>query len=405
MLKLDKNKKYILGCSYGPDSMALFYMLLNEGYNFVVCNIDYNYRDLSWWETSSLKDVCEKENIDFYTKNVLFSTKFHNFEAWARNIRYDYFMEIGKKLKIFDIVVAHQQDDLIETYLMQKERGGIVSYYGLNSSYKRNRFTIHRPLLNYTKKDLISYCNKYNIEFCLDPTNFDQTYRRNYFRHSVLPTFSPEERNNLLLEIKLKNLQINEEISNINKLIINNRVFIEEIKNCSFEFIHRLIIIMLNNNGILYEVSKGLINELNKAIAENLRFEWRINDNYVLKIDYEYLSLIDESLNYCLSLNNDIIKIDTSSIDYKKIENINNLCIKPAKLGYFYEISNYKVKINRLFIDWKMPHFIRNIWPAIFDENNNLIYVPRYQSSFKQNKISLMNFDIDEIYSYLENNK
>ena len=44
MLKLDKKKKYIVGCSFGPDSMALFFMLLKENYDFVVLNIDYNYR-------------------------------------------------------------------------------------------------------------------------------------------------------------------------------------------------------------------------------------------------------------------------------------------------------------------------------------------------------------------------
>ena len=42
-INLDKKEKYILGCSFGPDSMALFHLLYNNGYNFVVCNIDYNY--------------------------------------------------------------------------------------------------------------------------------------------------------------------------------------------------------------------------------------------------------------------------------------------------------------------------------------------------------------------------
>ena len=36
MLNLEKNKKYLLACSYGPDSMALFDMLLKEGYRFAV---------------------------------------------------------------------------------------------------------------------------------------------------------------------------------------------------------------------------------------------------------------------------------------------------------------------------------------------------------------------------------
>lgn len=100
MLKLDKKKKYILGCSFGPDSMALFFMLLKENYDFVVCNIDYNYRPESKRETDSIEAVCKQKNIRFYTKNVLFSTNFHNFEARARKIRYDFSKKSVEKLGI-----------------------------------------------------------------------------------------------------------------------------------------------------------------------------------------------------------------------------------------------------------------------------------------------------------------
>ena len=47
MLNLDKNKKYLLACSYGPDSMALFSMLLEEGYRFEVAHVNYHFRNES----------------------------------------------------------------------------------------------------------------------------------------------------------------------------------------------------------------------------------------------------------------------------------------------------------------------------------------------------------------------
>ncbi|HOH94654.1 MAG TPA: ATP-binding protein, partial [Bacilli bacterium] len=40
-INLDHNKKYLLACSYGPDSMALFSLLLKGNYNFVVAHINY----------------------------------------------------------------------------------------------------------------------------------------------------------------------------------------------------------------------------------------------------------------------------------------------------------------------------------------------------------------------------
>ena len=137
--------------------MALFHLLYNNGYNFVVCNIDYNYRPESKWETDSIEKICKEKNVPFYTKNVLFSTNFHNFEAWARKIRYDFFKEIGKSLGIYNILIAHQKDELLETYLFQKERNSIVSFYGLADEYAEDNFKIIRPLLSYSKKDILDF--------------------------------------------------------------------------------------------------------------------------------------------------------------------------------------------------------------------------------------------------------
>ena len=44
MLNLDKDKKYLLACSYGPDSMALFYLLLEIGFKFDVAHVNYHLR-------------------------------------------------------------------------------------------------------------------------------------------------------------------------------------------------------------------------------------------------------------------------------------------------------------------------------------------------------------------------
>lgn len=403
MLNLDKSKKYILACSFGPDSMALFSMLLKENYNFVVCNIDYNYRPESKWETDSIRAVCDKKNISFYTKNVLFSTNFHNFEAWARNVRYSFFKDIGRKINCYDILIAHQQDDLIETYFMQKERRNIVSYYGLNKNYKSEEFTIHRPLLKYTKKQLINYCNKYNIEYSIDPTNFDQTLRRNYFRHSVLPMLSKEQKKQILNEIKNRNKDIAREEQLINKYLINDKILIKNLFNKSEEFIARVLILMLKNNNLFYEVTFGIAKQLKNSIEENKNWVWKLNDDYELRIDQDNLVIINNKINYCIDLNDNIIKTNKNSTIYKSFQEVNFMKIKPAKTGYFYKINGNKKTINRIFIDQKMPHFIRNIRPAIFDKNNNIVYMPRYRKNYKINKNSLLIFDINKFYVFLKN--
>ena len=65
MLNLDKTKKYLLACSYGPDSMALFDMLLKEEYKFSVAHVNYHKRDISNFEEESMRDICLKNNIPY----------------------------------------------------------------------------------------------------------------------------------------------------------------------------------------------------------------------------------------------------------------------------------------------------------------------------------------------------
>lgn len=49
---------------------------------------------------------------------------------------------------------------------------------------------IFRPLLAYTKSEIIAYAHAHRIDFCEDATNADTTFQRNFLRHEILPKFS-----------------------------------------------------------------------------------------------------------------------------------------------------------------------------------------------------------------------
>ena len=59
-----KAKPYILGCSFGPDSMALLNMLIEQEYDVVVAFVNYHKREESKYEEKSLKEFCKiQQNI------------------------------------------------------------------------------------------------------------------------------------------------------------------------------------------------------------------------------------------------------------------------------------------------------------------------------------------------------
>lgn len=400
-LNLNKNEKYILGCSSGPDSMALFYMLLNKKYNFVVCNIDYNYRDKSYEETDLVRAECNKFNIPFYTKSVLFQPNFGNFEAWARDIRYDYFEEIGTSLNINKVLIAHNLDDSLETYFMQKERNSIVSNYGLASSYKRRNMNIIRPLLCYLKSQLKEYCITNNIPFIIDPTNNDITYKRNYYRHVVLSKLTNNEKIQITEEMKIKNEQLIEEKKRLKKLLIDNlSISIDSYKNLSKYDKCLALIIILDNVKLFKEISFKTINEIDNCISKNnYKYKLFINNSTYFSLDKNLISLVIKNADYKFSFSdNDLTNY--FKINYKILYEkygIKNGYISSAIKSTFFRVSNYEKNIKRAFIDWKMPQYLRPFWPAVYDEQGNIVYIPRYKEKFEQKNDSILQFEINKL--------
>ena len=119
----DKDATYLLACSFGPDSMALFDMLEKAGAHFVCCFINYHKRGQdSIDEENNLRNYCSKHNVPFEMLDARTIKEEGNFQEWAREVRYMFFTQMYVKYNAKGLFVAHHQDDMIETYIMQKQR-------------------------------------------------------------------------------------------------------------------------------------------------------------------------------------------------------------------------------------------------------------------------------------------
>ena len=134
MISLDRNKKYLLACSFGPDSMALFDVLIKGNYQFSVAMVNYHLRPESNDEMNGLISHCVKFGISYYIKDLKEGITKGNVEAECRKIRYEYFAEVCNKAHFDAVLVAHNEDDLIETYLLQKKRKNLPIFYGIKLS-------------------------------------------------------------------------------------------------------------------------------------------------------------------------------------------------------------------------------------------------------------------------------
>ena len=387
-LKLNKSKKYLLACSYGPDSMALFSMLLKEGYEFDVAFVNYNLRKESNQEEADIKVFCAENNIKLFDKSVK-DYEPGNLEAQCRSIRYQFFKELSDKNHYECVLVAHHQDDLLETYIMQKNRKNLVKHHGLAENTKIFDVNICRPLLSFTKQQLLDYCNDNQIPYSLDITNYEDSFLRNRIRHSIVEKMNAQERQNLLKEIDNKNKQLDLMFKKLNGLDLHLCETLLRLN--TIEQLYALNELCHEVSGYSVSASFGQqIIEALKSDKPNIVIPFHRSISFVKSYDRCYFTH-ENSILYSFVINEpSVFDCEYFHLDFTKdTENRNvrfddyPLTIRNARPNDEYLIKDYIVKVNRLFIDWKMPLELRKRWPVILNKDGRIIYIPRYQKDFK----------------------
>ena len=388
-LNLDKNHKYLLACSYGPDSMALFHMLKSEGYEFEAAIVNYRLREESDQEMEDFISYCKAQNIVYHKLVVGGFEKKNNLEAKCRTIRYKFFAELKEDYIFDEVLVAHNQDDLIETYLLQKKRKNQLFFYGIKESTVINRVRIRRPLLSISKADLLKYCEENNVPFAIDKTNLENDFERNKIRHEIVEKMSKEEREETIKQIQYRNFLIETKLDYLSKLDLEDAEQLETLDIEEFIYAINLLVKRVDEAA---SISKKQCLEILKAIeSDKSNVEIKLTRGLIFEKSYGRVSIYkDKKCDYSYRIDSPI-ELDTEYFYLNFLGDSSNrnvtpsdypLTIRNAKANDTYVIKDYRVKVNRLFIDWKMPPHLRKRWPVILNKENKIIYIPRYQKSF-----------------------
>ena len=404
MLNLDRNKKYLLACSYGPDSMALFFLLLKDNYDFDVAIVNYNLRQESTAEVNGLKVFCDKHHKHLFVLEVK-ETISRNVEAKCREIRYKFFSDLYKKNHYEAVLVAHNEDDHLETYLLQKKRKNLPLFYGINDKTSVNGVPILRPLLHYKKRDLQKLCDDNKVPYAIDSTNLEITFERNKIRHNIIAKMNDEDRAKLLEQIDIENTILFNMLDNLKTIDQNveNILKLNEIEFCYF------LNTKLQEIGCFKAITYKQSLEVRK-ILESKKANIILNINKDFYLEKSYGKLFFKSSN---NLDGFVYIMDKPSIidceffyaDFTGDTKNRNVAfdsypitIRNAKPSDTYQIKNYTVKVNRLFIDWKMPLSLRKRWPVIVDKSGKVIYIPRFRKDFIPENTT--NFYVKECFTF-----
>lgn len=415
------NEYVVIGVSAGPDSMCLLDILKKKTNKIIVCHINHNIRKESIEEEKYLTKYCqdnnlilEKMTINKYTEN--------NFENEARKKRYNFYEEILKKYNSHTLLLAHHGDDLIETILMKIVRGSnIEGYAGIKEITNIKEYQIIRPLLNYTKEDILKYNKDNNIKYYIDSTNTNKKYTRNRYRVNILPLLKKEDKNihQKFLKYSKTLLEydnyIKREINkNIDKVYKNNTIYIKELNKLDIFLIKNILYYIMNktyqnqNNIITEKHINNIINIINNP-KPNTKLD--IPNNKEIVKEYDKLIIKEKTTkqkNYKIELQENIKienfiiqKTNNENDDSNKVCRINSteitlpLYIRNRKNGDYIVLkgSNNKKKIKEIFIENKIPIQKRDTYPLLVDANDNIIWIPNIKKSKFCNK-KHENYDI-----------
>ena len=301
---LNLNEDLIVAVSGGPDSLALSYLSkiysINKEINVKYFIVDHKLRKNSSKEASFVKKHLKKLGIDLIILRWIGDKPKSNVQSVARNKRYELLSNQAKKFNISNILLGHHKDDLLENFFIRILRGsGLNGMVSFDERTELKKVKLIRPLLEFTKKDLIYITKKVFETYVEDQSNKNDRFKRvkirNLLKALELEGLDKDKFNLTIKNLKFandsikfftdKNLKENSNISKKKTLAYLNKEFFyqpEEIVFRSFTEIIKIVgrkfypvrgkkvdkVILQIKNNSSFKVTLGncIIKKVNKTI-------------------------------------------------------------------------------------------------------------------------------------------
>lgn len=250
-----KDKRLLVACSGGLDSVALTYLLIHSGFDIALAHCNFSLRaEESDGDEEFVVSLADKLSIPVFTET--FDTKQFvkdykvSTQMAARQLRYDWFSQLLQSSHYEYILTGHHADDVLETFLINLSRGSGLR--GLTGIPEVNE-TIIRPLLPFSRVQILAYAKKEKLYWREDSSNNASDYLRNDLRLHVIPPLK-EASSSILnaLQKTQRNLRDSELLIQDYMSLVYNLVITENFDGYTIHL--QKLLELPNTEALLYEL-------------------------------------------------------------------------------------------------------------------------------------------------------
>jgi tRNA(Ile)-lysidine synthase len=187
--------RVLVGCSGGPDSLALLHVLRDlaprAGLRVRAVYVDHGLRAAAAAEGAFVLDQAARLGVNAEVTRV--DLQGRRTMAAARTARYAALERVARARGATHVAVAHTLDDQAETVVMRLLRGaGVRGLAGMPIARPLGAVPLIRPLLECSRAQIERFCGARGLAPVRDPTNQDPHYLRSRVRHQILPLLARE---------------------------------------------------------------------------------------------------------------------------------------------------------------------------------------------------------------------
>jgi tRNA(Ile)-lysidine synthase len=414
-----KTSKILVTISGGIDSVVLSHLLHQLKFDFEIAHCNFKLRkkasdDDAAFVKSLADDFNKKSYIkDFDTANYAKSHKLSIQES-ARNLRYEWFYDLSEKNNIDYIITAHNLNDNLETFIINLSRGtGLKGLSGISSINQK----VVRPLLVFTRQQILDFANDNHISWREDLSNADTKYTRNKIRHQIIPilqelnpTMLPSFQktlehlqgseaiiNSYMNQIKADVIPIEKNGSNLIKYDIKKLKKLSNLNIILFELFNEYGFTNFNDINTLIDSQSGkqLFSKTHRLVKDRAFLLLKKNEDsshknshYLLTETDDFLKTQDLNLDikHLISKKNHKPNSEKSIAEFDKSFLKFPLTVRKWEKGdYFYPIGMQgKKKLSKFFKDEKYSLLEKeNIWLLLSDQQIIWIIGKRQDDRFK----------------------